>query len=124
MAGRNVTHPESQLTSTDFLLVGNLGVQVAAVCVVHHNAEAALVHERLLVRDDVRVPHRLQHVHLIEKKAETERMNIINIPSLLLALMHRGQPKAINIATIYSGGLTSLMASSRCFLSIFETSMI
>ena len=85
MAGRNVTHLKSQLTSTDFLLVGNLGIQIAAVGVVHHDAEAALIHKRLLVCDDVRVSHRLQHVNLIARKAKTERMNIIDIPCELVA---------------------------------------
>ena len=85
MAGRNVTHLKSQLTSTDFLLVGNFGIQIAAVSVVHHNAEAALVHERLLVCDDVWVSHRLQYVNLIARKAKTERMNIIDIPCFLVA---------------------------------------
>lgn len=48
-----------------FLLVRDLRVHVASVCVVHHYAQAPLVHEALLVRDDVRVSQSLQNMNLI-----------------------------------------------------------
>ena len=56
-----------RLTSSDFLLIGNLGVEIAAISVVHDDAEAALVHEGLFVGDDVRVAHGFQHVNLIRQ---------------------------------------------------------
>ena len=52
------------LTSADFLLVRNFSVEVTAISVVHDDAEATLVHERLFVGDDVWVAHRFQHVNL------------------------------------------------------------
>ena len=52
------------LTSSNFLLVRNLGIKVTTICVVHDDAEAAFIHERLLVGDDVRMSHRFEHVHL------------------------------------------------------------
>ena len=54
-------------------MVCDLGVEVATVGVVHDDAQAALVHEGLLVRDDVGVSHSLEHVHLeAKKKAKVE----------------------------------------------------
>ena len=50
----------------DFLLVRDLGVEVASISVVHDNAQAALVHERLFVSDDVGMAHGLEHVHLVD----------------------------------------------------------
>ena len=54
-------------TFSDFLLVCNFGVQVAAICVVHHNAQASFVHEGFLVGNDIRVSHRLQDMNLIDR---------------------------------------------------------
>ena len=54
----------NRLTSSDFLLVGNLGVQVTTICIVHDDAKAALIHEGLFIRDDVRVPHGFEDMHL------------------------------------------------------------
>lgn len=48
------------------LLVGDLRVEVSSVGIVHYYAQAALVHERLLVGDDVGVPHCLQHMHFVD----------------------------------------------------------
>jgi hypothetical protein len=54
------------LTLANFLLIRDFGVQVAAICVVHHNAQASLVHKWLFIGNDVWVAHGLQHVHLID----------------------------------------------------------
>ena len=50
----------------NLLLVRNFGVQVAAISVVHHDAEAPLVHEGLFVGNNIWVPHCLKHVDLID----------------------------------------------------------
>lgn len=47
-------------------LVCDLGVQVAAICVLHDDAETAFVHERLHVRHDVGVAHGLEDVYLVD----------------------------------------------------------
>lgn len=51
--------------SSNFLLISNLSVQIAAISVVHDDTQAALVHEGLLVGDDIRVPHGFEYVDLI-----------------------------------------------------------
>ena len=53
------------LTSSNFLLVGNFSVQITAICIIHHNTETALVHERLFVGNNVGVTHCFEHVDLI-----------------------------------------------------------
>ena len=55
---------DTRLTLALLFLVCYPRVQISAVSVVHHDAQAALVHERLFVSDDVRVPHRLENVDL------------------------------------------------------------
>ena len=50
----------------NLLLVRNFGVEVAAISVVHHDAEAPLVHEGLFVGNNIWVPHCLKHVDLID----------------------------------------------------------
>lgn len=49
-----------------FFLICYLGVQIAAICIIHDNAEAPLIHKALLVGDDVRMAHCLEHVHLVD----------------------------------------------------------
>ena len=56
--------PYILLTSSNFLLVGDFGVQITSIRVVHHDTETALVHKRLFVGDNVGVSHRFEHVHL------------------------------------------------------------
>ena len=52
------------LTFSKLLLVGDLGVQVPSVCIVHDDTETPLVHERLLIGDDIGVSHRFQDMDL------------------------------------------------------------
>ena len=52
------------LTSANFFLIGDLGVEIATVGVVHHNAQASLVHKRLFVRDDIGMSHSFEHMNL------------------------------------------------------------
>jgi len=51
--------------SPDFLLIRNLSIKIAAICVVHHNAKTPLIHEGFLVGNDIRVPHGFENVHLV-----------------------------------------------------------
>lgn len=51
---------------TYFLLVCNLGIQIAAICIVHYYTKASFVHEGLFVRDNVRMPHCLEHMYLVD----------------------------------------------------------
>ena len=55
------------LTFPNFLLVSDLGIQIASVRIVHDNAQTPLVHERLFVRDDVRMSHSFKHMHFIDR---------------------------------------------------------
>lgn len=48
------------------LLLGDHLEHVAAVRLVHHDAQAPLVHERLALGHDLGVPHRLEHMHFIQ----------------------------------------------------------
>jgi len=61
-----------KLTSSNFLLISNLSVQIAAISVVHDDTQAALVHEGLLVGDDIRVPHGFEYVDLQAEKSQNE----------------------------------------------------
>ena len=53
-----------KLTSSDFLLVRDFGVQISTISVVHDDAEAALVHEGLLVGNDIGMAHGFENVDL------------------------------------------------------------
>ena len=64
MEGRSVFYRPETLTSANLLLIGNLGVEVAAVGVVHHNAQASFVHEGLFIGNDIRMSHSFEHMHL------------------------------------------------------------
>ena len=61
----SLQNDEWKLTSTNFLLISNLGVEITTVSIVHDDAETALVHEGFLVGDDVWVAHGFQNVHLL-----------------------------------------------------------
>lgn len=50
---------------TYLFLISNFGIQIAAICIIHDNAETALVHEWFFVSNDVRMSHGLEYVHLI-----------------------------------------------------------
>ena len=52
------------LTSANFFLVGDFGVEIAPVGVIHHNAQASLVHKALFVSDDIWMSHSFEHVNL------------------------------------------------------------
>ncbi len=69
-------------TFSDFLLVCNFGVQVAAICVVHHNAQASFIHEWFLVGNDIRVSHRLQDMNLIDRVLSLFAIHLWNIDDL------------------------------------------
>jgi hypothetical protein len=53
------------LDLTEFLLVGDFCVEVSAICIVHDDAEAPLIHKRLFVSDNIRMSHGLQHMYFI-----------------------------------------------------------
>ena len=94
--------------TADFLLIRDLGVKITTICKVHHDAKATLVHEGLFICDDVGVTHCFENMDLYDTKINiSDRMKIM-------------EPFFQNAYDI----LTSLMASSLCFLSIFDTSMI
>jgi len=50
----------------DLLLLGDLLEHVAAVGLIHHDAQTALVHETLALSHDLGVAHSLEHVHLVQ----------------------------------------------------------
>jgi hypothetical protein len=83
------------LTVADFsnlFLVGYFGVQVSPVCIVHDDAEAALIHKRLFVSDDVRMAHRLQDVHLVDGVLTLFTVHLRNVDDLHnvgLSISHR-----------------------------------
>ena len=54
------------ITFANFLLICNFSVEVAPICIIHHYTQASLVHEGLLVGDDVGVSHGFQDVDLID----------------------------------------------------------
>ena len=56
------------LTSANFLLICNLCVQITAISIIHDDAQAALVHKRLFVCDDVGVTHRFEYMNLSFKE--------------------------------------------------------
>ena len=56
------------LTSSNFLLVGDFGIQITAICIIHHDTQTALVNERLFVGDNVRVSHGFEYVNLIKAR--------------------------------------------------------
>lgn len=56
---------KKESTFACLFLTCNLRVEIAIICVVHYNTETLLVHEGLLVGDDVRVAHGFEHVDLI-----------------------------------------------------------
>jgi len=52
------------LTSTNFLLVRNLSIQITSIRIVHDNAKTALVHKGFLIGDNIWMTHRFQHMDL------------------------------------------------------------
>ena len=52
------------LTSTNFLLISNLSIEITAVSKVHYNTEATFVHERLFICDNVWMSHSFEYMNL------------------------------------------------------------
>ena len=71
-------------------MIGNLGVEITSVGVVHDDAETALVHEGFLVGDDVRVAHGFQNVHLsVVRTNETSLVIMLAMRAKLLRIEAR-----------------------------------
>lgn len=66
----------------DFLLILNLLIHVAAICIVHDDAKKLLIHKALSVCDDVRVAHGLENAYLIESVLFLLFLHIANIDNL------------------------------------------
>ena len=49
-----------------FLLICDPCIQIVAVCIVHNDAQAPLIHETFFISDDVRVSHCFEHMHFID----------------------------------------------------------
>ena len=56
-----------ELTSSNFLLVSDFGIQISTISVVHYDTETALVHEGLLVGDNIGVSHCFEYMDLNQK---------------------------------------------------------
>ena len=53
------------LDLTNFLLISYLRIEITTVCIVHNYTQTSLVHERLLVGDDIGVSHGFEHMYFI-----------------------------------------------------------
>ena len=51
---------------SNFLLICNFGVEISSVGIVHDNAKTPLVHKRLFVGNDVRMPHCFQDMNFVD----------------------------------------------------------
>mgnify|MGYP001592254353 CR=1 FL=1 len=67
---------------SNFLLVLDLFVHVASICVVHNDAEELLIHERLSVSDNVGVSHCLQNSNFVQGILLLFLLHIANIDNL------------------------------------------
>ena len=63
------------LTSTNFLLISNLCVEISAVSKIHYNTEAPLVHERLFICDNVWMTHSFENMNL-NRKENSEQLKL------------------------------------------------
>ena len=74
------------------LLVGDLRVQVTTVRIIHDNAQTPLVHEWLLVSNDVRMTHCFKNMHLIDSILSLLAVHLRHINDLhdvSLTIRHR-----------------------------------
>lgn len=68
--------------SADFLLISNLSVEITAISVVHDDAEAPLIHKRLLVGDDIRMAHSFEHMYLINRVLALLSIHLAHVDDL------------------------------------------
>ena len=75
------------LTSANFFLVGDFSVEIAPIGVIHHNAQASLVHKALFVSDDIWMSHSFEHVNLnISWEGSQHRCMKFSIKRLYLSI--------------------------------------